>query len=303
MKATHTRIVLTSLTLALTASTAAADIRDDLPMYARAIADLKSQYSRALRPGPDPVAACRRVVADARAAGVRPTEALRDVDFENVRGAVRIDGTWQLAVRDAGNVCGALAYWRTVAKLEGAVSEAQSKLDWVAMIDKARNHPENAAMLAGVGNACDAAVDAAYAAGVAPDTTFPVHGIDTDRTLTLAAAKAQVCAKVAAIATTFAQDVERERLAAWERIAAPYKAAGVKGERLDYLVSGHRYAKYGVGGVELTTIKQLAKAKVMFEMLTGQGVVTLRRTEFKGDKLVGTSTQEFERRPGPRAYR
>jgi hypothetical protein len=130
-----------------------------------------------------------------------------------------------------------------------------------------------------------------------------VHGIDTDRTLTLAAAKAEVCAKVAAIATTFAQDVERERLAAWERIAAPYKAAGVKGERLDYLVSGHRYAKYGVGGVELTTIKQLAKAKVMFEMLTGQGVVTLRRTEFKGDKLVGTSTQEFERRPGPRAYR
>jgi len=303
MTTTRPRIALASLILALAASSAAADAHLELQRYAGWIGELKAQYSRALGTEDDPIAACRKAIDEARAEGMRGDEVLRADGYQHVRGARQVDGSWQLAFRDAGNVCEAAAYWLKVAQLQGTLSEAQRSLDWLKMIDLASNHEDNAAKLASIGRRCHDAIDRARTDRVAATLELEVWGMPTTHTLTVGAARAELCAPLIQASETFAQSVAKERAARWERIAAPYKAAGIEGDRLAYLVEHDGYAKYGVGGAELTNVKQLAQAKVVFEVLSGQGVVTVRRREFKGDALAGTTTKDYERRPGPRAFR
>ncbi|MDX2092522.1 MAG: hypothetical protein SFX73_31955 [Kofleriaceae bacterium] len=304
MKTTLTnRSALVSFLLALIASTAAADAHMELQRYAGWVGALKADYARAVGTEEDPIGNCKKAIADGRADGMRDSDILRSDGYQHVRGAKQHDGSWQITFAQAPNVCDAAAYWLKVAQLQGTLSEAQHSVDWLAMIDVASNHEENGEELAKTGKRCSEAIERALADGIPGTMALEVRGMTSSRTLTIDAAKSELCAKVTSASETFAKNVTKEREARYAAIAAPYQAAGATGERLEYLVAHHHYAKYGVGGNEVTDVKKLVKAKVLFEVLVGQGVVTVRRREFKGDKLVGTTTQDYERRPGRSAFR
>lgn len=294
---------LASLTLALTASTAAADVHMELQRYAGWAGELETSYSRAIGTEEDPIGTCKKVIAEGRAQGMRDGEVLRADGYQHVRGAKQHDGSWQITFGQANNVCDAAAYWLKIAQLQGTLSEAHRSVEWLATIDMASNHEDNAEELAKIGKRCSEAIERALADGVPASLSLEVWGMPSRRTLTIGAAKTELCAKVSKASETFAQNVVKEREARIAAIAAPYQAAGITGERLDYMIAHHGYAKYGVGGAEVTDVKKLAKAKVLFEVLSGQGVVTVRRREFKGDKLVGTTTKDYDVRPGASAFR
>ncbi len=60
---------------------------------------------------------------------------------------------------------------------------------------------------------------------------------------------------------------------------------------------------FGIGGRELTTPAQAKQASVIFELLESDRAWTLRRFQFAGNKLVGTTHQGFATKPGLANYR
>lgn len=245
---------------------------------------------------------CREAIAAARAAKVADTFEMEGDVFGKVPGSYQRDGKTYLKLGDADAICTALAHNQQIGAAKAALEAAQHGLDWLGEIDLASNHAENAAKLAKVARECDAAVDTLSAA--------KLERVEVSRwaggfvTITIADAKATVCARLAKAATTFAGDVTTARKAAWERAAAPYKAVGISGERLELLVSLSGRALYGRGGTEITSPRQLAKANVLFEVLTAaDGTVTVRRYALRGNRVVGKSSKDYLRRPGAAAFR
>jgi hypothetical protein len=98
--------------------------------------------------------------------------------------------------------------------------------------------------------------------------------------------------------------INAEAKEAGRKAEAPYVAAGFTGDRLRIVV-GFQGLLQAVGGKTLSAMKDLKTAKIMFVLgqATDTHFWTLRRFEFKGDKLVGDTSEETVLRPGARAYR
>jgi hypothetical protein len=131
-------------------------------------------------------------------------------------------------------------------------------------------------------------------------------GKSEPKQITMGEAKEKVCAPLAKAAASFGKDVTQAHDDRVAKVAAPYKAAGIGGDRLALLVDHVAYAMYGVGGGELRTPQQLKTAAVIFELLgpnTDSGLYTVRRYQFKGDKLVATTSQDYYKRPGAKAFK
>lgn len=115
--------------------------------------------------------------------------------------------------------------------------------------------------------------------------------------------KTKICKPLSDMIEKYGADPEGMQRARWEEKAKPYRAVGIKGDRLDLLVDHIDYAMYAVGGRELTTPKQLKAAKIIFEMLSNDDGWTVRRYVFKGNKLVSTTSKSYLLKPGAKAFR
>ena len=173
------------------------------------------------------------------------------------------------------------------------------------LLERTQVPADNEARLHELAARCTSEVDRLLADGMPTDIAVDVSDRAPLR-ITMKDAKDKICSPLAKIAATFAKDARAADAKRLARIAAPYKAAGARGERLELLVDHIDYAMYGVGGGELSTAKQLAKASVIFELLgpnTADGTYTLRRYQFRGNKLVSTTSRTFRRRPASRHFR
>lgn len=278
------RIPLLSLALVAAAAGAApADPRSDLDQTLRAYAsrtkDLAYYRSEGLNPARFPITGCHAALDTARAAGVEITE-------------------------EHTKICTAFVGWYQLAEAEAVLTEAQGWHFFLEQIDVATNHPENGAKMAKAAAQCIAEMDRLLAAGMPTDIGVRI-GSSEPKTITMQEAKATVCAPLAKAGGSFAKDVEGAKAKRFAELAAPYKAAGITGDRLRLLVDHANYAMYGVGGGELTTPKQLARAKVIFEVLGPgtDGLYTLRRYQFRGHKLVSTTSGDFLLRPRAKHFR
>jgi hypothetical protein len=121
------------------------------------------------------------------------------------------------------------------------------------------------------------------------------------KTVALGDAEARFCAPLAAIVTSFDSDRGDAKAKATGKLLAPYKAAGITGDKLQLAYRDTQL--YGVGGMTLA-VPQLRAANVIFE-LEGGGPTpwSLTRYEYRGDKLIGTTSQHYLRRPGASKFR
>jgi hypothetical protein len=153
-----------------------------------------------------------------------------------------------------------------------------------------------------VAQACSAAVDRLIAGGANAKSEILVDGY---KKVVLATVKPDHCDKLAALAKDFDAKAQAAKLARAEKIAAPFKAAGLTGDKLAFAirVTDGDYDIYGIGG---TIVKPAAlkQAAVLF-ILTGDRDHdwVLHRYAFKGDAAVSQTEQTFIVRPAPSKFR
>lgn len=289
--------------LGATAGSAAADPAGDLThtlyLYASTIPTLQQINTKPID-GPQTVDACRAAI---KAAGLGGSVELTNSAFEKIPGAIQTKSGYALTVGKADAVCAEFGKWNGIARARLVINDAIRTLDWLELINIVTNDPANGPKLAEAAAACSSGVDKMIADGVPTEFEIEGHGLRSMRKVALSKVKATLCEPIAKAASTFAEDVKKAQREEYERTAAPYKAAGFTGDRLDLAVTESGYAKYGVGGRELVTPKELKAAKLWFEVLTGDTSVTVRRYEFRGDKLVGTTSRDYLVRPGAGAFR
>jgi hypothetical protein len=281
---TRTSLISLALLAASTApavaddSNAAGDFEVTMMLYKRALGELQDHWSTSLDER-WPANGCKAAIDAAKAQGI-PTKPEQEVMCEEYRR------------------------YHMLAEAERSVSEAKQWLYFLANIDMASNRESNGAKMIASAAKCSSEVDRMIAAGMPTDVVVRI-GNSEPLNITMSEAKAKVCEPLAKAASTFAKDVGAARSERTEKIAKPYKAVGISGDRLELLVDHINYAMYGVGGGELRTPQQLKNAKVIFELLGPgtDGLYTLRRYQFSGNKLVGTTSREFILRPGAKFFR
>ncbi len=258
------------------ADDAAPDLDSTLAEYARNTTDLKDYLSQAIDDR-WPITGCNAALAKA---GAAVTEAQRAT-------------------------CAEFVAWHQLAEAEAALTDAQQWNYFLTEIDMATNHEENQSKMVASAARCTRELDRLLAAGMPQDIAIKV-GNSRPITIAMRDAKSKVCAPLVKASASFAKDVGAARTKRAAEVAAPFKKAGASGARLKLLVDHAEYAMYAVGGRELTTPAQLAKAAVIFELLgpnTADGTYTLRRYQFRGNALVSTTSRTFLRRPGSAFYR
>lgn len=273
-----TRMTLIFLALsATTATTAHADdLSDDMQRYANLVSPLRKNMSSAIQPKLT-IEGCNAVVAKGREAGVATIEA------------------WATTCRE-------FATWYRVAEAERALTDAQDWIYLTSQIDTSTRNIDNGPKLVEASVTCGKELDRLFAAGMSPELEIEVGMRPI--TVKLGAAKQQICEPLAGLAKTYAKDAVAALAAKRAHAAAPYKAVGIKGERLALLVDHVDYAMFASGGRELTTPKQLKTASIIFELLGDQSSIwTVRRYEFKGDKLISTTEKEYFLKPGAAAFK
>lgn len=279
-----TRTSLISLTLlALTPAPAAADPQGDFDFammhYKRATEGFQHYWSLSLD-DTRTLDGCDQAIATAQAGGVTTTA-------------------------EHKAACDEYRRYHLLAQAEKAVSPAKEFLFFLSYVDKASNHEENGPAMAKAAATCSAEIDRLLAAGMPTDIKVRIGNAEHFE-IPMSEAKAKVCEPLAKAAKTWAKDVGAARTERSDKIAKPYKAVGITGDRLELLVDHIDYAMYGVGGGQLRTPQQLKGAAVIFELLgpnTETGRYTLRRYQFKGNTLVSTTSADYRRRPAASAYR
>lgn len=125
------------------------------------------------------------------------------------------------------------------------------------------------------------------------------------RNLSLDQFEAEVSNVLTDVAPKWIADARAAVRARNEKIAAPYVAAGISGQKLDLLVSYDGVYWRLKGGERTDDAKKLAKASVLYHWLSIKDdeyplfeINTIRRYEFKGNALVGVTEKRYRRPEG-----
>jgi hypothetical protein len=277
------RFSLVSFTICATltgvaAADPVADLVSTLATYQARTEHLAYYLSEGIDPARFPIRGCHTALERGRAAGIEVTTA-------NVA------------------VCNAFVARHQLAEADAALTTAHDWFFYNDQIGYESNNEDNGPTMVKDAARCKSEMSRLLAAGMPTNVEITIGKADP-LTLTMSDANTKVCQRLAKIASTFSRDVRQAKAQRIAEIAGPYKAAGITGDRLDFLVDHTSYAMYGVGGVELETPKQLKRANVIFELLgPASGRYTLRRYQFRGDKLVATTTGEYWLRPASKEFR
>jgi hypothetical protein len=298
------RTALIATLLALSTTPAAADANEDvwdgMSQYATEANHLEDQLSRGLDTRRTPEG-CTAVIDAARKAGIPADHELRALPFERVPGARKVGSSFILTMRQAHTVCTRYSYWRKLATAHEVLEETQRTIERLGMIDLASHAGGSSDWMVALANRCTDVVDRVIAAGVEPDRVLEITaGVN----LTLRQGKLQICDKLAATAKTFVADAQAAKEARYAAQSAPYTKVGITGDRLALFIDRQGYAWYGVGGGEITAPRGLKKASVLFTLSqAADRIWTLTRYQFRGDRLIKSTSEEFLLMPGIKAYR
>ena len=231
-----------------------------------------------------PPARCDEVVAGLRRLGLKPDDIM--------------DGREPYPFRQAQDRCREYQRWRAFVLAAREVAPYAPELALVSsyqvgdfLLDE---HIGKAT--AAHATVCAAAVDRALAAGAS--ATLKIVVTYDQAAMTLPEARARICQALADWAAAFGPAhlaaVQATRKAARER----YARFGAAGDRLDRLVASDpqgRGASWTIPGCkEESDPKKLVKAPVLIsEWENPDGTIELKRLQFKGNKLVKSSSRAF----------
>lgn len=230
-------------------------------------------------------AECRADIAAAKKAGAKDTDTgeispdrKRVLVPENLPKGYH-SGTYMIAVGDLGPICDAYEKAYEAGTLSATVLAAFELEEWMTLIK-----PEQGGSSTGMSTkpqACLDVIDARIKSGVAGSTVFKVEGKD----ITIDDARAS-CERILASAKEFEAAVAAREKADTATALEPYQKVGIKGARLELFASYHPMEWYLPGCTSSTgDPKKLKKAKKLFHWLTdSNGVITIRKYTFKGDK-------------------
>lgn len=240
--------------------------------------------------GPDasqferPASACTDVVTALTKAGAKPTD--------------MIEGSRTFPFKQAGAKCAAYAGWKAIADAMPAVTEAAEALATTPSITVGWGDESFDTKFGAFAAACAAGVDKALAAGAPKDKAVRVRDGREDRQLTLPAIRTDICDKLATWAKEFGPATRKAKEAQAAAAKLRYSQFGAAGDRLEWLsyydpeAKGHTW--YIPGCKPLDDPKKLVKAPVLLQWWTADdGQVTIRRFQFKGNKLVKDSSRTF----------
>jgi hypothetical protein len=141
------------------------------------------------------------------------------------------------------------------------------------------------------GKDCLAITDKAIALGAPKDHKVKIR----DEVMSLAEGREKVCQGILDWAAELGPKIKAAHAADREQRAAPYRAAGVTGAKLDlFLEYDDVYWRGGKGCQIISDLKQLAKAKALFHWLeNSDGTHTIRKYTFKGNKVSGPMSKTY----------
>ena len=205
-----------------------------------------------------------------------------------------------LAIAAAAPVPAAVSSDDVIAAMKEA-DQAHMVLDLQSK-DPARASPDLGAQGQKIAAECADTVDRALAGGSSATTILLVDGY---LHVSLGSVKPEHCAPLAELARTFDAKSAAATAQRDAALVGPLKAAGITGDKLAWATrwSKDDYDFYGVGGTILRPT-QVKAAKLLF-LVTGDAdhLWELHRYVFLGDKLMGTTSEQFLVRPGPSKFR
>lgn len=139
---------------------------------------------------------------------------------------------------------------------------------------------------------CLAVTDSAIKSGAPADHKVKIR----DQVMSIREGRAKVCQAFLDWATSLGGKVKEAHAADHQKRAAPYKAVGVAGAKLELFVEyDDVYWRGGANCQRISDIKQLAKAKALFQWLENpDGTHTIRKYTFKGNKVSGPTSKTFK---------
>lgn len=283
----HTRIVV-ALLLVL-AGPAFADereeVEDGLLEFELAVKYGKEEGERALGRFREEPAACHALVERGVRAGIQPTD--------TVQGA-----SDRYLFKRAAERCAEYATWKQLVTAADVIIQIRGAHQTAHAIDPGDVKQEWVTGMRKIGEECLAKIDAMTKAGLRTDLVVQVN----QDPLTIPAAADKWCGDLVRWSDKFLELTKVEdakKAAALEELKAYWKKLKVGGDKLDLFVGYDGYAWYVNKGGYCTEVSgaQQAKASVLFHRLSdGEWSWTLRRYQFKGNKLVSTSERHFDTR-------
>jgi hypothetical protein len=207
-----------------------------------------------------------------------------------------VGNTYAITIDRAAQVCSDYAPYETIAKQGNALESAWSELTTLK--------PETGYSAAGLqvfidGKKCRAAADALAGAKLPASLPFHIPGNGIGIDVTVGNVKQKVCEHISQVA----RDILGAAAAADKKDTERFTKYGVAGDRLDLLKKNWGFL-FLPGGKSSNDVKTYASAAIIFEWTTSDpddaGIVThtVRRYQFKGNKLVNTTEKTYSKRKG-----
>jgi hypothetical protein len=204
--------------------------------------------------------------------------------------------TYAITIDRAGQVCSDYAPYETIAKEAGALDFAQA--------DAITLKPETGYSAAGLqvfidGKKCRAAADAIASAKLPPSLPFHIRGGGNGIDVTVGDVKQKVCEHISQVA----RDILGASAAADKKDTERFTKYGIAGDRLDLLKKNWGFL-FLPGGRSSNDVKTYASAPIIFEWTTSDPddadmvTHTVRRYQFKSNKLVNTTEKTYRKRKG-----
>lgn len=154
-----------------------------------------------------------------------------------------------------------------------------------------------------IGQECTVAINRRIVAGANEATTHVLIEATTD--MTLAAVRAEYCDKLTARAEFFDDQIRTAQQELKAKIAAPFRRAGLRGDRLELatLAKQRGHAILGVGGVPVT-VPQIKRARLLFVAIpSDNGHWKVYRFAFSGDTASKQTHETYAVRPDSSKFR
>ena len=200
--------------------------------------------------------------------------------------------------KDARGKCNTYRQWKAAVDAAVVIADAASALAMTATITPGWGDASYATDFGAKASACTAAVDRALAGGVPASLAVRVRSNLGDVTKPLPELRSAVCAKLADWAKGFAGATNAAKQAAADKARARYASVGAGGDKLSWLVyydpDGAGTTWYLPGCKAEDDPKKLAKATVLMRWTEdADGTQSIRRLQFKGNKLVKDTSRNF----------
>jgi len=288
-------VVLVVLTAAIAAADPAKDAGTALEPFFRYWKTYREDPgSRANALGHDPQPAdCDAAIANARKAGLKDDARIYERSARELKDEVQYDEKREpyVLLGDAAKIC---AQWRKmvliapVAYLMSEIVSTQASFSQVDPVSLGRDQSFH-----DKAKKCFEMVDAAIKAGAPADHKVKIH----EKVMSIGEGKTAVCQAHLDWAKELDEKIKTAKAADREKRAAPYKAEGVAGQKLDlFLEYDDVYWRGGKDCQRISDIKQLAKAKALFHWLENpDGTHTIRKYTFNGNKVSGPVSKTYRK--------